>query len=160
VLDNLEQVVAAAPMLAGVLSSAPGLNVLATSRTPLRLSSERTYVVRPMALGESVRLFGERAHAAVAEFALTDENEAAVAEICVRLEGLPLAIELAAPRVRALPPPALMRRLDARLKLLTGGAQDLDERQRTLRGTIEWSYDLLLAEEKALFERLGVLVGG
>ncbi len=160
VLDNLEQVVAAAPVLAGVLSSAPGLNVLATSRTPLRLSSERTYVVRPMALGESVRLFGERAHAAVAEFALTDENEAAVAEICVRLEGLPLAIELAAPRVRALPPPALMRRLDARLKLLTGGAQDLDERQRTLRGTIEWSYDLLLAEEKALFERLGVLVGG
>ncbi len=160
VLDNLEQVVAAAPMLAGVLRSAPGLNVLATSRTPLRLSSERTYVVRPMALGESVRLFGERAHAAVAEFALTDENEAAVAEICVRLEGLPLAIELAAPRVRALPPPALMRRLDARLKLLTGGAQDLDERQRTLRGTIEWSYDLLLAEEKALFERLGVLVGG
>src|SRR6266545_4163638 len=141
VLDNLEQVVAAAPMLAGVLRSAPGLNVLATSRTPLRLS-------------------GERAHAAVAEFALTDENEAAVAEICVRLEGLPLAIELAAPRVRALPPPALMRRLDARLKLLTGGAQDLDERQRTLRGTIEWSYDLLLAEEKALFERLGVLVGG
>src|SRR6266542_6677609 len=156
----VEQFVAAAPVLAGVLSSAPGLNVLATSRTPLRLSSERTYVVRPMALGESVRLFGERAHAAVAEFALTDENEAAVAEICVRLEGLPLAIELAAPRVRALPPPALMRRLDARLKLLTGGAQDLDERQRTLRGTIEWSYDLLLAEEKALFERLGVLVGG
>jgi predicted ATPase/class 3 adenylate cyclase len=160
VLDNLEQVVAAAPVLAGLLASAPGLNVLATSRTPLRLSGERTYAVRPLALGESVQLFGERAHAAVAEFAVTDENEETVAEICVRLEGLPLAIELAAPRVRALPPPALRRRLDERLKLLTGGAQDVDERQRTLRGTIEWSYDLLLAEEKALFARLGVLVGG
>ncbi len=160
VLDNFEQVVAAAPVLAGLLASAPGLNVLATSRTPLRLSGERTYAVRPLALGESVQLFGERAHAAVAEFAVTEENEEAVAEICVRLEGLPLAIELAAPRVRALPPPALRRRLDERLKLLTGGAQDLDERQRTLRGTIEWSYDLLLAEEKTLFARLGVLVGG
>jgi tetratricopeptide (TPR) repeat protein len=96
----------------------------------------------------------------VAEFAVTEENEEAVAEICVRLDGLPLAIELAAPRVRALPPPALRRRLDERLKLLTGGAQDLDERQRTLRGTIEWSYELLLSEEKTLFARLGVIVGG
>jgi predicted ATPase len=160
VLDNFEQVVAAAPVLAGLLGSAPRLNVLATSRTPLRLSGERTYAVRPLALGESVQLFGERAHAAVAEFAVTDENQEAVAEICVRLEGLPLAIELAAPRVRALPPPALRRRLDERLKLLTGGAQDLDERQRTLRGTIEWSYELLLNEEKMLFARLGVFVGG
>ena len=160
VLDNFEQVVAAAPVLAGLLGSASGLNVLATSRTPLHLSGERTYAVRPLALGESVRLFAERAHAAVAEFAVTDENQEAVAEICMRLEGLPLAIELAAPRVRALPPPALRRRLDERLKLLTGGAQDLDERQRTLRGTIEWSYELLLSEEKTLFQRLGVLVGG
>ena len=160
VLDNFEQVVAAAPVLAGLLGSAPRLNVLATSRTPLRLSGERTYAVRPLALGESVQLFGERAHAAVAEFAVTEENEEAVAEICVRLDGLPLAIELAAPRVRALPPPALRRRLDERLKLLTGGAQDLDERQRTLRGTIEWSYELLLSEEKTLFARLGVIVGG
>ena len=79
---------------------------------------------------------------------MTDENEEAVAEICRRLDGLPLAIELAATRVRALPPPALLRRLDQRLKLLTGGAQDLDERQRTLRGTIEWSYELLPNEEK------------
>jgi predicted ATPase/class 3 adenylate cyclase len=160
VLDNFEQVVAAAPVLAGLLGSAPRLNLLATSRTPLRLSGERTYAVRPLALGESVQLFGERAHAAVAEFAVTEENEEAVAEICVRLDGLPLAIELAAPRVRALPPPALRRRLDERLKLLTGGAQDLDERQRTLRGTIEWSYELLLSEEKTLFARLGVIVGG
>ena len=160
VLDNFEQVVAAAPVLAGLLGSAPRLNVLATSRTPLHLSGERSYAVRPLALGESVQLFGERAHAAVAEFAVTEENEESVAEICVRLEGLPLAIELAAPRVRALPPPALRRRLDERLKLLTGGAQDLDERQRTLRGTIEWSYELLLSEEKTLFARLGVHVGG
>jgi predicted ATPase/class 3 adenylate cyclase len=160
VLDNFEQVVAAAAVLAGLLGSAPGLNVLATSRTPLHLSGERTYTVRALALGESVQLFGDRAQAAVAEFAVTKDNEEAVAEICVRLEGLPLAIELAAPRVRALPPPALRRRLDERLKLLTGGALDLDERQRTLRGTIAWSYELLLREEKTLFARLGVLVGG
>ena len=107
-----------------------------------------------------MRLFAERAHAAVPEFALTEENRDAVAEICARLEGLPLAIELAAPRVRTLTPAALLRRLDQRLALLTGGAQDLDERQRTLRGTIEWSYDLLVANEKTLFERLGVFVRG
>ena len=160
VLDNLEQVIAAAPVLAGLLASAPGLKVVATSRTPLRISGERTYAVRPLALEESVRLFAERAHAAVPEFALTEENREAVAEICARLEGLPLAIELAAPRVRTLTPVALLRRLDQRLALLTGGAQDLDERQRTLRGTIEWSYDLLVANEKTLFERLGVFVRG
>ena len=160
VLDNCEQVLAAAPVLAGLLASAPGLTVLTTSRTPLHLSGERTYAVRPLALAESIRLFGERAHAAVDEFILSGENTAAVTEICVRLEGLPLAIELAAPRVRSLPPAALLRRLDERLNLLTGGAQDLDERQRTLRATIEWSYDLLLTEEKALFAQLGVFVGG
>jgi predicted ATPase/class 3 adenylate cyclase len=159
-LDNLEQVIAVAPVLAGLLASAPRLSLLATSRIPLHLTGEHTYAVRPLTLHESVSLFGERAHAAVAEFAVTDENEAAVAEICMRVDGLPLAIELAAPRVRSLPPPALLRRLDQRLKLLTGGARDLDERQRTLRGTIEWSYDLLLAEEKTLFARLGIFVGG
>jgi predicted ATPase/class 3 adenylate cyclase len=160
VLDNFEQVLAAAPVLAGLLASSPGLTMLTTSRTPLHLSGERSYAVRPLALHESIRLFGERARAAVDEFVLTGENTAAVTEICVRLEGLPLAIELAAPRVRSLPPAALLRRLDERLNLLTGGAQDLDERQRTLRATIEWSYDLLLSEEKALFARLGVFVGG
>jgi predicted ATPase/class 3 adenylate cyclase len=160
VLDNFEQVLAAAPVLAGLLGSAPGLTMLTTSRTPLRLSGERTYAVRPLALPESIRLFGERARAAVDEFVLTGENTGAVTEICVRLEGLPLAIELAAPRVRSLPPAALLRRLDERLNLLTGGAQDLDERQRTLRATIEWSYDLLLTEEKALFARVGLFVGG
>jgi predicted ATPase/class 3 adenylate cyclase len=174
VLDNLEQVLAAAPALAGLLSSSPGLRLLVTSRTPLRLRGERAYRVpqldvpdlrRPavaaeVANCESVRLFVERAQAAAADFAVSDENVEAVAEICVRLDGLPLAIELAAPRVRTLPPPALLRRLDQRLALLTGGAQDLDERQRTLRGTIEWSYDLLLAKEKRLFAQLGVFVGG
>ncbi|HKD32913.1 MAG TPA: NB-ARC domain-containing protein [Gaiellaceae bacterium] len=159
-LDNLEQVVAFAPVLAGFLAAAPGLRVVATSRTPLRLSGEHTYAVRPLALDESVQLFEERARAAVADFAVTEENEEAVAEICRQLEGLPLAIELAAPRVRSLTPPALLRRLDRRLALLTGGAQDLDERQRTLRSTIEWSYDLLLGSERTLFSRLGVFIGG
>jgi predicted ATPase/class 3 adenylate cyclase len=174
VLDNFEQVLAAAPAVAGLLSSAPQLRLLVTSRTPLRLRGERVYRVpqldvpnlrRPAVAAEvadceSVRLFVERAQAAAADFEVSDENVEAVAEICVRLDGLPLAIELAAPRVRTLTPPALLRRLDQRLALLTGGAQDVDERQRTLRGTIEWSYDLLLAREKALFARLGVFVGG
>ena len=160
VLDNLEQVVAGAPGLAALLSSAPGLKLVATSRTPLRLSGERTYALRPLALEESVSLFAERARAAVADFAVTDANEAEVREICTRLEGLPLAIELAAPRVRTLTPAALLRRLDRRLALLTGGAHDLDERQRTLRGTIEWSYDLLVPSEQVLCARLGVFTGG
>ncbi|HSC49947.1 MAG TPA: adenylate/guanylate cyclase domain-containing protein [Gaiellaceae bacterium] len=160
VLDNFEQVLAAAPAAAGLCASAPGLKLLVTSRTPLHLSGERTYPVPPLELPESVRLFAERAHAAALEFDVTDENEDAVAEICRRLDGLPLAIELAAPRIRSLPPPALLRRLDQRLKLLTGGARDLDERQRTLRATIEWSYELLPDAERALFARLGVFVGG
>jgi predicted ATPase/class 3 adenylate cyclase len=173
-LDNFEQVVAAAPALAGLLSSGPGLHLLVTSRTPLRLLGERAYRVpqldvpdlrRPalaaeVAECESVRLFVERAQAAAADFAVSDENVEAVAEICVRLDGLPLAIELAAPRVRTLTPPALLRRLDQRLALLTSRALDVDERQRTLRATIEWSYDLLPAKEKSLFARLGVFVGG
>jgi predicted ATPase/class 3 adenylate cyclase len=174
VLDNLEHVLAAAPLIAGLLSSAPELRVLATSRAPLHLSGERTYAVPPLALpdpeqtvtpaalegSEAVRLFVERAHAAAADFELTADNAPAVAEICRRLDGLPLAIELAAPRVRALTPAALLRRLDQRLQLLTGGAQDLDERQRTLRATIEWSYGLLLADEKLLFARLACFDGG
>jgi len=160
VLDNFEQVLVAAPAIAGLSATAPELRVLATSRTPLRLSGERTYSVPPLRLPESVSLFADRAHAATAEFEIADENAEAVAEICRRLDGLPLAIELAAPRVRTLPPQALLNRLDQRLKLLTGGAQDLDERQRTLRATIEWSYDLLLGEEKTLFARLACFVGG
>ena len=160
VLDNLEQVVGVGPALVELLAAAPGLKVVATSRTPLNVSVERTYPVTPLALDESVPLFVERARAAGADFAVTEENEAVVGEICARLEGLPLAIELAAPRVRTLTPAALLRRLDRRLALLTGGPQDLDERQRTLRGTIEWSYDLLSPGEQTLFTRLGIFVGG
>jgi predicted ATPase len=160
VLDNLEHVLAAAPALSGLLASAPELALLVTSRTPLRLMGERTYAVPPLDESESVSLFAERAHAADAEFAVTDANERDVAEICARLDGLPLAIELAASRVRALPPAALLRRLNDRLKLLTGGASDLDERQRTLRATIEWGFELLPTAEQALFAQLGVFVGG
>ncbi|HET7758539.1 MAG TPA: adenylate/guanylate cyclase domain-containing protein [Gaiellaceae bacterium] len=160
VLDNFEQVLAAAPAVAGLSASASRLKLLVTSRTPLHLSGERTYPVPPLELAESVRLFAERAHAAALDFDVTEENQAAVAEICRRLDGLPLAIELAATRIRSLPPPALLRRLDRRLKLLTGGAQDLDERQRTLRATIEWSYELLPQAERELFARIGVFVGG
>jgi predicted ATPase/class 3 adenylate cyclase len=159
-LDNFEQVLPAAPALAGLLGSAPGLNLLVTSRTPLRIAGERTYSVPPLVESESVNLFVERAQAADAEFAVTDENAHDVAEICARLDGLPLAIELAAPRVRTLPPAALLRRLDDRLKLLTGGAHDAEERQRTLRATIEWSYELLPDAERELFAQLSVFVGG
>jgi predicted ATPase/class 3 adenylate cyclase len=160
VLDNLEQVVAAAPVVTGLLASAPGLRVLATSRVALNLSGESTYAIPELESSEAVKLFADRARAAAADFALTADNAEAVAEICRRLDGLPLAIELAAPRVRVLSPASLLRRLDQRLSLLTGGAQDLDERQRTLRGTIEWSHELLLDDERALFARLGALVGG
>jgi predicted ATPase/class 3 adenylate cyclase len=174
VLDNFEHVFAAAPAVAGLLESAPDLHALVTSRMPLRLQAEHAHRVPQLAVPdlrqpavakevvdfESVRLFVERARAAAADFTLSNVNAEAVAEIVVRLDGLPLAIELAAPRVRTLTPPALLRRLDQRLPLLTGGAQDADARQRTLRGTIAWSHDLLLAKEKALFERLAVFVGG
>jgi len=173
-LDNFEQVVAAAPAIGGLLATAPRLRVLVTSRTPLRLSGEQTFPLPPLGLPdpdqlvdatglmehEAVRLFVERAQAATPDFQVSDANIQAVAEICVRLDGLPLAIELAASRVRALPPPALLRRLDQRLRLLTGGAQDVDERQRTLRATLEWSYELLADSEKALFAQLSVFSGG
>ena len=173
-LDNFEHVFAAAPAVAGLLEDAPDLHALVTSRMPLRLRAEVAHRVpqlalpdlrRPAVAGEvmdyeSVRLFVHRARAAAVDFSVTDLNVEAVAEICVRLDGLPLAIELAAPRVRTLTPPALLRRLDQGLSLLTGGAQDVDARQRTLRGTIAWSHDLLLLKEKTLFERLAVFVGG
>ena len=160
VLDNFEQVLAAAPPVWGLSSTSPELRVVVTSRTPLRLSGERTFAVPPLELPESVRLFVERAQAAAADFAAENGTHAAIEEICRRLDGLPLAIELAASRVVTLPPQALLRRLDRRLKLLTGGAQDLDARQRTLRATIEWSYELLPAAERTLFGRLALFVGG
>ena len=160
VLDNFEQVVAAASPVWGLSSTAPELRVLVTSRTPLRLSGERTFAVPPLELPESVRLFVERAEAAAGDFGAENGAREAVEEICRRLDGLPLAIELAASRVLTLPPQALLRRLDRRLKLLTGGAPDLDARQRTLRATIEWSYELLTGAERTLFARLALFVGG
>ena len=172
-LDNFEQVMGAAPLLAELLGAAAGLVVLVTSRTVLRLSGEHEFPVPPLPVPPagvgrdpadlqryaSVSLFVERAHAVAPGFELTDANAAAVAEICRRLDGLPLAIELAAARIRLLPPQALASRLDQRFSLLTGGARDLPERQRTLRNTLDWSFDLLSAGEQALFARLGVFAG-
>jgi predicted ATPase len=172
-LDNFEQVIGAAPLAAELLAAAPGLVLLATSRMVLRLSGEHEFPVPPLPVppagaapdpGQlrryaSVDLFAERAHAAAPGFELTGGNAAAVAEICRRLDGLPLAIELAAARVRLLPPQALASRLDERFSLLTGGARDLPQRQQTLRNTLEWSFGLLSAEEQALFARLGVFAG-
>jgi predicted ATPase len=148
--------------------------VLATSRIPLGIYGEREYAVPPLAIPdpkrlptlevlshyEAVRLFVERAEATKAGFEITSENAPAVAEICARLDGLPLAIELAAARIKLLPPSAILARLSNRLKLLTGGARDLPERQRTLRGTIEWSHTLLEEGEKTLFARMAVFLGG
>ena len=174
-LDNFEQVTEAAPLVAELLAAAAGLVVLVTSRTVLRLSGEHEFPVAPLPTPPagtaggpqlaglrgyaSVRLFAERAHAAAPGFELTSENAEAVAEICRRLDGLPLAIELAAARVRLLPPQALLARLDDRMSLLTGGARDLPERQRTLRNTLDWSFGLLSPAEQALFSRLGVFPG-
>jgi predicted ATPase len=172
-LDNFEQVLSAAPLVAEMLAAAPGLVVLATSRAVLRLSGEYEFAVPPLPVPPagaapdpeelrryaSVSLFTERAHAAAPDFALTDGNAAAVAEICRRLDGLPLAVELAAARVRLLPPQTLASRLGQRLSLLTGGARDLPERQQTLRNTLGWSFGLLSAGERALFARLGVFAG-
>src|SRR2546428_472054 len=174
VLDNFEQVIAAGPELASLLAQAPRVKCLVTSREPLRLIGERVYPVSPLALPEvrrspslaalaeceSVALFVERAQAVAPEFALTEDNAQAVAEICLRLDGLPLAIELAAARTRLLSPAAMVKRLPERLKLLAGGARDVPERQQTIRNTIAWSYDLLEEGERELFARLGVFAGG
>jgi predicted ATPase/class 3 adenylate cyclase len=172
-LDNFEQILSAVPLVGELLSAAPRLKVLATSRIPLGIYGEHDYAVTPLSVPdtkrlppievlsqyEAVRLVIERAGAAKAGFEITSENAPAVAEICVRLDGLPLAIELAA-RVRLLPPKVLLTRLANRLKLLTGGAKDLPARQRTLRGAIEWSHDLLEEGERTLFARLAVFSGG
>ncbi|HET7035826.1 MAG TPA: tetratricopeptide repeat protein [Thermomicrobiaceae bacterium] len=169
VLDNFEHVVAAAPLLSGLLEHCPGLQVLATSRSPLALSAERVWPVAPLALPNrrafpaeyaAVQLFVDRARAASPAFQLTKENAATVAEICRRLDGLPLAIELAAARVRLLSPAALLDRLGNRLELLTGGARDHPVRQQTMRAAIAWSYDLLDAAEQALFRTLAIFAGG
>lgn len=174
VLDNFEQALAAAAAVAELLAAAPALKVLVTSRCALGVYGEHDIAVPPLTLpdlsrlppvedliqNEAVRLFVERAQAARADFALTRENARAVAEICVRLDGLPLAIELAAPRIRVLPPALLLARLSNRLAVLTGGARTLPARQQTLRATLDWSHDLLKADEQRLFRRLAVFGGG
>jgi predicted ATPase/class 3 adenylate cyclase len=152
VLDELERVVAAAPDIAALLREAPRTRVLATSREPLRLSMERQYPVAPLTDVEAVELFRRRAVAVRPTF----EPDDAVAEICRRLDGLPLAIELAAARVNVLPPREIAKRLDRRLPLLAGGPADAPARHRTLRSTIEWSYDVLDDREQTAFTRLAV----
>jgi predicted ATPase/class 3 adenylate cyclase len=174
VLDNFEQVAISATLVARLLDAAPKLTVLVTSRIPLHLSGEHEYAVPPLALPdlehlpdretlmscEAVALLVERASAVRAGFQLGAQDASAVAQIAARLDGLPLAIELAAGRLKLLTPQALLARLVERLPLLTGGARDLPERQRTLRGTIEWSHDLLSADERRLFARLSAFAGG
>jgi predicted ATPase/transcriptional regulator with XRE-family HTH domain len=170
-LDNCEHLLAAAPGVAALLEHAPRLRIVATSRERLRLAAERELPLGPLAgpgsrtdpaelaRAPACALFVERARAVNRDFALSIENAAAVADICRRLDGLPLALELAAVWVKVLPPEALLPRLEHSLALLTGGARDLPGRQRTLRATIAWSYDLLTPAEQALFRRLATFVG-
>jgi predicted ATPase/DNA-binding XRE family transcriptional regulator len=174
VLDNFERLLEAGPPLAQLLAACPRLKVLVTSRVVLHLQGEHNYEVPPLTLPtagdrpspeqlaryEGIRLFMQRAQAANAQFTITSENAPTVIELCRRLDGLPLAIELAAARVSLLPPQAVLTRLDNRLELLTSGARDLPDRQRTLRATLDWSYDLLSVAERSLFARLAVFAGG
>ena len=157
VLDNVEQVAAAAPALSELLGSCRGLALVATSREPLRTSAEREYTLRPLPDAPAVELFRRRSNAAGRE---VDWGYEEVAEICRRVDNLPLAIELAAARARVLAPRELLARLTERLPLLTSGARDAPERHRTLRATIAWSHDLLSSDEQALFCRLAVFAGG
>jgi predicted ATPase/DNA-binding SARP family transcriptional activator len=159
-IDNFEQLAEAAPVLSQVLEAAPGLTFLVTSRAALRVSGEQEYPVDPLDPEDAVALFVERAQSADPRFRLTEENADAVEEIVGRLDGLPLAVELAAARTKLLPPQAMLALLDERLDLLSRGARDLPERHRALRDTIAWSYDLLGADEKELFARLAVFGGG
>jgi predicted ATPase/class 3 adenylate cyclase len=156
VLDNLEHVVAAAPDVADLVAASEGLSVIATSREPLRIAAEQEYPLAPLDNAAAVVLFCDRARAVDPGFA----GDAATEEICRRLEGLPLAIELAAARVRLLPPRSMLGRLEPRLSLLTGGGRDVPARQRTLRATIDWSYELLNPVEQRLFRGLSVFAGG
>jgi len=174
VLDNFEQVVEAAPLVADLLTACRHVTMLVTSRVRLRLSGEREHVVPPLALMPhagmatvedalqpgAVRLFVAHAQSVQDDFVLTADNAPVVLDICRRVDGLPLAIELAAARIKVLPPSALLARLEKRLPLLTGGGRDLPARQQTMRNTIHWSYDLLPSDEQALLRRLSVFVGG
>lgn len=174
-LDNLEHLLPdIVPAIVTLLSSCPTLRIIVTSRIPVHISGEREFLVPPLTLPDNdrtgapddllafdaIRLFIERAQAIDPDFALADDNASIITDICRRLDGLPLAIVLAAARLKALPPRELLRRLDRRLPLLTGGPRDLPTRQRTLRDAITWSYDLLEPEEQSLFRRLGVFAGG
>ncbi|MGH2370190.1 MAG: ATP-binding protein, partial [Chloroflexota bacterium] len=175
VLDNFEQVLPAASLVADLLATCPGLNVLVTTRAPLRLSGEQEFPVPPLTLPdpqrlpdvqglmqyEAVGLFVQRAQAVRPDFRLTDQNAPAIAAICARLDGLPLAIELAAARIKLLPPQTLLAQLTSNpLTVLAGGPRDLPARQQTIRSTIDWSYALLAPAEQAVFARLAVFVGG
>lgn len=174
ILDNFEQLVSSAPVLSNILSACPHVKMLVTSREVLNLRGEQELLLQPLPLpslqhtrgdiaaiesSPAVKLFVQRASSVKPNFALDSSNADAVAEICARLDGLPLAIELAAARIRFLSPPAIVARLQKRMQLLTGGAQDLPERQQTLRNVIDWSYDLLSVEEKRLFRLLSVFSG-
>ena len=173
-LDNFEHLLDAAPVVVDLLLAGPWVKVLVTSRERLRLRGEREYAVPPfqlpmteemrdparLAMNEAVAFFVDRARAIHPDFTLEADNAPAVATICQRLDGLPLALELAAAWVKILPPASLLTRLDARLPLLTSGMRDAPHRQRTLRDAIGWSHDLLTPEEAQLFRRLGVFVGG
>jgi predicted ATPase len=160
ILDNFEQVLAAAPLVVSLLTASPGLRVLVTSREPLRVRGEREIPVSPLPLPDAIALFVDRARAVQPEFAATGESVDTVSEICARLDGLPLAIELAAARTRLLPPGAMLARLERRLHVMASGPRDLPVRQQTLRRTIDWSHDLLSPDEQKLFSRLAVFVGG
>jgi predicted ATPase/DNA-binding SARP family transcriptional activator len=171
-LDNFEHLLSAAPQVAELLASCPQLKVLATSREALHLRVERVFPVPPMQIPsrgqpvevmrrcEAIRLFAERAAAVRPTFELNEENVEAVAETCIRLDGLPLAIELAATRIRVLTPKTLLTKLKSRLNLLKGGPRDLPERQQTLRSEIDWSFEMLEPEERRIFMRLSIFPAG
>ena len=159
VLDNFEQALPAAPVITSLLAAAPGVSAIVTSRSLLRVGGERRYELEPLPPDEAMSLFVERAHAVRPDFEVTSSNRGDVGRVCTALDGVPLALELAAARVRVLPPSELARRLDHRLPLLVGGARDLPERQRTLRATIDWSAQLLDPPERALLAQLGVFAG-
>jgi predicted ATPase/class 3 adenylate cyclase len=160
VLDNLEQLAGAAAVVRDLLASIDGLTVLASSQAALHVSGEQEYGLQPLPGGEAVRLFVERARAVRSDYALDEAGFATVTAICERLDGLPLAIELAAAQVRLLAPAAILARLTDRISALAARQADLPERQRTLRATVAWSYDLLAESEQRLFRRLSVFVGG
>jgi predicted ATPase/DNA-binding winged helix-turn-helix (wHTH) protein len=159
-LDNFEQVLSAATVVAETLEACPSLKILVTSRSCLHLYGEQEYPVRALEENAAVELFAQRAAAVWPDFAITSENKQAVREICLRLDGLPLAIELAAARSKVLSPTAILDRLQSRLQLLTGGPVDMPERQQTLRKAIDWSHSLLNEAERKLLRRLSVFAGG